>query len=214
VTSCHAARQDIGRDFWHSKQRERKSRIVNVDGHQVLRENMYDITSVSRCPALCPQSLAYPYSVRRTARFSWVLYGCDLAFNPKRLIDCLTCLSCMSGTPMPCTTNPSQREARCQHSWCHASEVYNVVCSHLPVYRGSHSGVGFISGGYARSSPERVAMPLQGEPSVFVSEAADLAGRASERPRGTKNARQIAGRDYEHSSTCQVRGSMFWAACH
>ena len=46
---------------------------------------------------------------------------------------------------------------------------------------------------------------LQGEPSVFVSEAADLAGRASERPRGTKNARQIAGRDYEHSSTCQVR---------
>ena len=45
----------------------------------------------------------------------------------------------------------------------------------------------------------------QGEPSVFVSEAADLAGRASERPRGTKNARQIAGRDYEHSSTCQAR---------
>ncbi len=39
-------RQDIGRDFWHSKQRERKSRIVNVDGHQVLRENMYDINSV------------------------------------------------------------------------------------------------------------------------------------------------------------------------
>ena len=46
---------------------------------------------------------------------------------------------------------------------------------------------------------------VQGEPSVFVSEAADLAGRASERPRGTKNARQIAGRDYEHSSTCQAR---------
>ena len=48
-------------------------------------------------------------------------------------------------------------------------------------------------------------MRSQGEPSVFVSEAADLAGRASERPRGTKNARQIAGRDYEHSSTCQVQ---------
>ena len=46
---------------------------------------------------------------------------------------------------------------------------------------------------------------LQGEPSVFVSEAADLASRAAERPRGTKNARQIAGRDYEHSSTCQAR---------
>ena len=42
-------RQDIGRDFWHSKQRERKSRIVNVDGHQVLRENMYDINSVRLC---------------------------------------------------------------------------------------------------------------------------------------------------------------------
>ena len=41
--------QDIGRDFWHSKQRERKSRIVNVDGHQVLRENMYDIATVRRC---------------------------------------------------------------------------------------------------------------------------------------------------------------------
>ncbi len=39
---------------------------------------------------------------------------------------------------------------------------------------------------------------------MFVSEAADLAGRAAERPRGTKNARQIAGRDYEHSSTCQA----------
>ena len=46
--------QDIGRDFWHSKQRERKSRIVNVDGHQVLRENMYDINSVSRCHARLP----------------------------------------------------------------------------------------------------------------------------------------------------------------
>ena len=44
---------------------------------------------------------------------------------------------------------------------------------------------------------------------MFVSEAADLAGRASERPRGTKNARQIAGRDYEHSSTCQVRSHVF-----
>ena len=40
---------------------------------------------------------------------------------------------------------------------------------------------------------------------MFVSEAAGLASRAAERPRGTKNARQIAGRDYEHSSTCQAR---------
>lgn len=32
-----------------------------------------------------------------------------------------------------------------------------------------------------------------------------MAGRAAEPRKGTKNARQIAGRDYEHSSTCQVR---------
>lgn len=42
--------QDIGRDFWHNKQRERKSRLVTVDGHQVLRENMYDLASVRAPP--------------------------------------------------------------------------------------------------------------------------------------------------------------------
>lgn len=45
----------------------------------------------------------------------------------------------------------------------------------------------------------------QGEPSVFASEAKGMAGRAAEPRKGTKNARQIAGRDYEHSSTCQAR---------
>ena len=39
-------RQDIGREFWQNKQRERKSRVVTVDGHQILRENMYDLQSV------------------------------------------------------------------------------------------------------------------------------------------------------------------------
>lgn len=45
---------------------------------------------------------------------------------------------------------------------------------------------------------------LQGEPSVFASELAGMAGRAAEPRKGTRSARQIAGRDYEHSSTCQV----------
>jgi hypothetical protein len=41
--------QDIGREFWEQQgKRERRERLVSVNGHAVLRMNMYDINQVRR----------------------------------------------------------------------------------------------------------------------------------------------------------------------
>lgn len=54
--------QDIAAEFWVGTKpsRQRKQRLVTIDGHQVLRENNYDLASVrsaspySRVPCLLP----------------------------------------------------------------------------------------------------------------------------------------------------------------
>jgi len=43
-----AGRQDIAAEFWAGRGRERKQRLINVDGFAVLRENNYTLTEVRR----------------------------------------------------------------------------------------------------------------------------------------------------------------------
>jgi hypothetical protein len=38
--------QDIGAEFWSEKVRERKQRVVKIDGYSVLRENNYGLEQV------------------------------------------------------------------------------------------------------------------------------------------------------------------------
>lgn len=40
--------QDIGKEFWGTKdaKRLRKDRYVNVDGHNILKQNMYSLNQV------------------------------------------------------------------------------------------------------------------------------------------------------------------------
>lgn len=43
--------QDIGRAFWEGQgrgKRDRQTRLVRVDGHDVLRSNMYSLEEVRR----------------------------------------------------------------------------------------------------------------------------------------------------------------------
>lgn len=50
----HSNAQDIADEFWVGTQRERKQRLVTVGQHQVLRDNMYDLETVSRRRILLP----------------------------------------------------------------------------------------------------------------------------------------------------------------
>ena len=44
--------QDIAAEFWAGRGRERKQRLITVDGFQVLRENNYTLNEVRPCTQL------------------------------------------------------------------------------------------------------------------------------------------------------------------
>ena len=57
--------QDIGREFWEQQgKRERRERLVSVDGHAVLRMNLYDINQVQLTWAVLVRYTCGPWAAQ------------------------------------------------------------------------------------------------------------------------------------------------------
>ena len=68
-------RQDIAAEFWRGRGRERKQRLITVDGFQVLRENNYTLNEVRRRPLDEPVMFRIFGAVALAALCDRIMYG-------------------------------------------------------------------------------------------------------------------------------------------
>ena len=67
--------QDIAAEFWAGRGRERKQRLITVDGFQVLRENNYTLNEVRRRPLDEPVMFRILGAVALAALCARIMFG-------------------------------------------------------------------------------------------------------------------------------------------